>query len=383
MGKSSRSSTPQPPDPVATANAQSTANIDTAKAQATLNQVNEITPWGSSIYSPTGQTINGIDQMQRVTTLSPEQQAINDAQTQLTQQALGYAGPAMERVNQAISQPIDFSGLGPAPVADDATRQRVEQAMYDRARAYLDPYWNNQQKQLDTRLIQAGIPLGNGAYSNAMGDFARQRGQQYNDAMFRAIEGGGAEQSRLFGLDSAARERAIQEMMLQRTQPINEWAALLGQSGGVNLPQFSAVPQTGVANTDLITPTYASYNALYDQYNDQQNRNNSLFGSLATLGGTLGGAWITAASDERVKEDIKPVSDRVADDLPMYTYKYKGGNGQTETGPMAQDLEKIFPGSVQEIAGGIKTISPTGFFGLPLAAVADLTKRVQKLEARA
>src|SRR6187549_1014741 len=45
---------PTPPDPVATANAQTASNRDTALTQARLNNVNQVTPYGSLTYTASG-----------------------------------------------------------------------------------------------------------------------------------------------------------------------------------------------------------------------------------------------------------------------------------------------------------------------------------------
>jgi hypothetical protein len=55
MGKSSPS-TPAPPDPVATANAQAAANKEAAYETARLNRINQITPYGSLTYENIGAT---------------------------------------------------------------------------------------------------------------------------------------------------------------------------------------------------------------------------------------------------------------------------------------------------------------------------------------
>ena len=60
MGKKSPKA-PAAPDPAATAAAQGAINRETAIAQARLNQYDEVTPYGSSTYTPTGKTIDGID----------------------------------------------------------------------------------------------------------------------------------------------------------------------------------------------------------------------------------------------------------------------------------------------------------------------------------
>ena len=74
MGKSSPS-TPAAPDPTATAAAQTTSDVNTAAAQAALNNVNQTSPYGATNYTqtgsyttPSGQTVPTYSQN---TTLSP------------------------------------------------------------------------------------------------------------------------------------------------------------------------------------------------------------------------------------------------------------------------------------------------------------------------
>ena len=66
MGKSSPS-VPAPPDPTATAAAQSQANIDAARETARLNRYNQVSPYGNVTWSNTysGQDQALLDQWQR------------------------------------------------------------------------------------------------------------------------------------------------------------------------------------------------------------------------------------------------------------------------------------------------------------------------------
>lgn len=389
MAKKGGSSAPAVPDVGDVTDAQTAANRETAITQARLNQVNEITPFGSATWSPTGQTIDGIDQYQRTVTLSPEQQALYDQQTALNQQIMGYAGPQLDRINDIISQPIDMSTLPDAPVVNDATRQRVEDAVYQRAKMQLDPTYNDALDNQRTFLANQGFDVNSDAYKDAMRDYELNRANAYNDAAFRAIEQGGAEQSRLFGLESSARERALQELAFQRGQPINELATLMGFGGGVNVPQFGAIPQTAVSGTDIIGPTYSSYQGNYNQWAQQQQNNNSLFGSIAGLAGTALGGWAGAGfpalfSDPDLKENRKKVdmADVLSqiDELPIETYNYKGGSGERHIGPMADKMEEVFPGSTTEVMGH-RALNPD-VFGIPMAAVKALNQRLNEIEAR-
>lgn len=67
-------------------------------------------------------------------------------------------------------------------------------------------------------------------------------------------------------------------------------------------------------------------------------------------------------SDEDDKTDIKKLGKDPATGLDMYAYRYKGDpkSYPKVVGPMAQDIEKKFPGAVTEI-GGHKTVGGPAF----------------------
>lgn len=52
-------------------------------------------------------------------------------------------------------------------------------------------------------------------------------------------------------------------------------------------------------------------------------------------------------SDERLKEDVKRVG-KMNDGTPIYTYKYKQGDGKTHMGVMAQEARKKHPDAVRK-----------------------------------
>jgi hypothetical protein len=66
---------------------------------------------------------------------------------------------------------------------------------------------------------------------------------------------------------------------------------------------------------------------------------------------------ITAFSDRRDKTDIKKLGKENEFGLPLYAYRYKGDpkSYPKVVGPMAQDVEKKYPGVVKEV-GGHKTV---------------------------
>jgi hypothetical protein len=177
------------------------------------------------------------------------------------------------------------------PTDLNANRQDVEDALYSRATARLDPQFQEQQNALEAKLADQGITQGSTAYDNALRDFNFTKNDAYQNARDSAVSAGGAEQSRLFGLTQTARDQAIQEAMQQRELPLNEASALMSGSQIQN-PSFVSTPQTSVAPTD-VTGAYglsqAAQNAAYQgQVSQASGGNNATAGLL--------GAGITAAA---------------------------------------------------------------------------------------
>lgn len=161
MGKSAPSQ-PAPPDPAAVAAAQGAANKDAAVAGATINMVNQSTPYGNLTYRnlsdfnnaaylaanpdvaaavkagqygsgyehydkfgrkeiSTGQRgpldfeyqdmVNGVPRYEAVVTLSPEQQTLLNQQIQ-GQTSLNQLGlDQLSRIQQAVSQPFTYDNM--------------------------------------------------------------------------------------------------------------------------------------------------------------------------------------------------------------------------------------------------------------------------------
>jgi len=101
-------SPPPAPDPAATANSQSQANINTAIANASLNRVNQQTPWGSITYTQGAPGANGVPTWSSQVQLSPQQQALLDQQQGMQLQRGDLAHQFLGNVSTA---PLDFGSL--------------------------------------------------------------------------------------------------------------------------------------------------------------------------------------------------------------------------------------------------------------------------------
>lgn len=132
------------------------------------------------------------------------------------------------------------------------------------------------------------------------------RGQGFNEASAQATFG------------NQARQQAINEALLQRSQPINEIAALLG-TGQVQMPQFQGYTPTQIAPTDVIGAQALATNAQMGAYQAQMAnsaaRTQGLFG-LAGNAATLAVLCFAGESPvEMADGSVKPIQDvRVGDE---------------------------------------------------------------------
>ena len=130
--------------------------------------------------------------------------------------------------------------------------------------------------------------LGNDVLSQQYGLQNQQFGNQMNAANF----------------NNAARNQAFNEVGAQRGTQFNELASLLGLQQ-VQPPQLNNFAAPGSVNA--IDPYALQQQGLQSNYQAQAGNNASKKGSLANLGGTLGGAAISHYSDRRLKTRIQKI----------------------------------------------------------------------------
>lgn len=442
---------PPAPDPFATAQANSQANKTTSIGNVLMGNANETSPTGSVTYTRgadqtwTDETgLHSVPSFSRSVTLSPEQQQLYNQQTALGSQMNSIAGQQLNKIGGILSTSVDPNGLpaaqnsipggapaiGLAPNAPtlqhsfdaggnvqqniagsqdfSADRQRVEDALYSR----LNPQLDRDRTSLETKLVNQGLQRGTEAFTNAMDEANRQA----NDARMGVVAQGGAEQSRLAGLDLAAgtfhnsaqqqqfnenqglanfgnqaaqndysnqlgnaqfnnaareqnfqnqqtvatfantaRERALQEQLALRNQPLNEISTLM-HGGAVSMPQFTpfqASPQPPSTLSQDVYQSAAINSANWRQQAAATAQDNA---GLYGLGGSiLGlGAKMLPFSDRRVKANIERIGTRAG--LPWYSFTYLGDNDNApQQGFMADEVEKVCPAAVYDI-GGIKAV---------------------------
>ncbi len=322
---------PAAPDPIKTAAAQSASNRETAITQTGLNAINQYGPTGSVTYKQNGTWADGTPRFEQTTALSPEQQQLYNTGVSTSQNLADVAKTQSGRINDLLGQPFSL---------DNAA---VEGRINELASARLDPQLAKRREQAEASLASRGIKLGSEAYDTAI----KQVMEGENDARNQLLLTG--------------RNQAVQEALLQRTQPLNEILALAGGSQ-VQTPQFGATPQSGVAGTDVAGLINSDYQNKLNTYNQQQS---ATMGGLFNLGSAALGMF--SFSDKRLKTDIKATGESVAG-VPVKEWRWKD-SGQPDIGVIAQDVEKKHPKLVEMDPSGYRKVNYPGLMRLGTSAM--------------
>jgi hypothetical protein len=97
-------------------------------------------------------------------------------------------------------------------------------------------------------------------------------------------------------------------------------------------------------------------NAQTSAYNTGINAQGEMMGSVLGAGSRIGAASI-AASDRRLKEDIKLVGVDESTGLNLYEFVYKGGSSTKYIGVMADEAKENFPHAVFTMPDGYDAVN--------------------------
>jgi hypothetical protein len=371
-------------------------------------------------------------------------QTLNPAEQAQLDQTRGITSNLLGQVSSAASTPLNFDSLtklkdsldtsslyqGVGNVEADPIRmglndtdyanqrKSVEDALYNRNTSRLDPQWQQQENKLITTLANKGITEGSAAYNNALDNFSRQKNDSYTSARNESIIGGGAEQSRLAGLDlqsgnfansaqsqkfgqgmsnaqlanslraqgvseqqidatlrSNSRNQGINEQVLAKTLPL-QLLNSLKSGGSVNMPQFGQVPNAPQQSIDTMTPYNNQYSAQMNAYNQQQQNSQQTMGNLFGLGGTLGAALLSSKDFKENKTELEETLPKLGK-LNIERWKYRDGiaDSKNHIGAYAEDWKEIFG------TGDGKSIPIGDMLGVCMKAIQELNQKVNELEA--
>lgn len=384
-----KSSAPPAPDYRGAAEQTAAGNKEALTQQTFANRPDQVTPWGTSQWTPTstidpstGQAVTKWSQNQQV---SPALQGALDQQLDLQGKRTDLASGQLDRVAADMSQPFDWQNLpgtgatpqtrnlAPTTTAFDPNAFAKQRDDYTAAAwEQMRPEHQRQEESVRTRLMNQGLTQGSEAYNN---ELARLQGQQGTER-WNALNAGITQQKTLndmmlasqgqaFGQqatasgqgfaqdkDSAAfqnlqRQQAIAEQAQRRGISLNEMNALLTgqQISPVNMPSFSPAGQGQGANLLAAAQGQGQYDmSKYQADQALQGQTNAGLGTLAGL------AAYAAISDRRLKRHIRRIG-KLASGIPVYLFKYRGSN-ENHIGVMADEVLPVIPSAViQRIDG--------------------------------
>jgi hypothetical protein len=273
---------PATPDPNQVSQQQIQANQDNQAYNNAANHGNTYTPLGSSTYKGHVDPTTGAMVYDQTVSLDPTQQKLLDLQNAQSLH-LGQTG------NNLLGQ-IDANSKLPALKSSyswndlNTARQQVQDALYKRQSAYLDPQYQQRQSALETQLANQGIVKGSEAWNSSMQNFGMDRSRDYGQARDSAIIGSSGE------MDANARAAGDQlsQQMALRNMPLNQFNALRASSQ-VNIPQFGSAPNAQSANTDTAGNAWNAYSGNLGAWNanvqSQDSRNNAIIGAIGSAAG--------------------------------------------------------------------------------------------------
>jgi hypothetical protein len=384
---------PTPPDPQATASAQTGTNLATAQANAAMNNVNQVTPYGNLTYNQTGQQFiadpNGQQyymdgsgqyhsslpthdittggaaghyEMQRVSgghgdsyenkvwvpgtsgstssqTYTPDGWTSTKGYYVPTYTATQTLSPEQQKIlDQTQGAQLNLGTLAnqqSAKMVDylnqpvDLSSGNIDKYVNDHWQNGFNNQWDRSQASLDQKLADQGIQLGSQAYSNAMRDFSTNK-QAASDQYLGDMY-----------------NNAQQAILTQRNQPINEISALLSGSQVTQPTYASHTPTSTIPTTDYAGIVNQGYQNQMAGYNAQLQQSNAAMGGLFGLGSSLLGGW--AMSDRRLKTNIREIG-MMANGLKLYSFNYVWG--EPSIGFMADEVAELMPDAVSEGPGG-------------------------------
>ena len=242
--------------------------------------------------------------------------------------------------NVALPTGLSNEGLTALQSDPEAFRGTIEQSLFDRQLGLLQPELTRQREELESNLINRGIPITSDPYNSAVNRLESQQGEQLQRLAQQATLAAGQESDRLvnqarqnramefgeraasgeFGLaanqasfgqnasnvqlQNAARQQQIADQLLsnqvaqqQRSREIAERNALRGQNfnelaallGGPQVQQASFFAPGSVDTQGAFAAQQAAQQNAYNQAMNQRSAN---MGGLFGLAGNLGSAYL-------------------------------------------------------------------------------------------
>jgi hypothetical protein len=262
MGLFDSPDVPHPTDPNIVAANQQALNTKAGQASQQGSMVNQVNPYGSSTYTQSGTSSDGTPLYTSTVNLSPENQALLKT-LQGTQATAGtQASNLLTGANYGAAQPGDVIG--------NSTSGLVKTAMGGMT-SYLDPYFQTQRDQADTKLRNQGFAPGQKGYDNAMRGIMNSQNNTVTGFLSQ--------------IEPQMFNQSMQSYMLPASL-----SGSLASFGAPKDPSWLQTPQLSIAPADLTSAT-ANYNAANQKaYESENAQHNSMMSGIFGMGSALMGA---------------------------------------------------------------------------------------------
>lgn len=369
MGKKA----PKAPDPAATAAAQSAANKDAVTESAKVNQINTVSPYGSTTWS--GEI--GSPNRTQTTNLSASGQTQLDQQNQVAE---GLGNKALQIYDYLPTDKFNYNGIKQVGDNYDTQRQAATDKVYGLLTRNTQRDFDRSEETLRSKLASQGVGQNSEAYKREMEAFGDSKNTAFNNASATAYTQGMNEANNAYNTDTQTRNRQIAERLQERQVPANELSAIVQGTPAFTNPQVPNTAQYSVNAPDVAGLTQSNY----------QNQLNSANQRASKFGSTVGNGAMAAAtyfSDPVLKDSREPVEISVLDrlqELPVEIWRYTkeaaekipGDNSVKHIGCYADDFQKLFG------VGDGTTISVVDIFGVLTQAIKELAKKVENCKCQ-
>jgi hypothetical protein len=281
------------------------------------------------LNTPGSVDVNGIRQgvEGRYTDLQPSLQASNV----LASMGRAGVGEQLARLRNLYGQDFNYDSAPAMPTANEATRQRVEDALYGRSTARLDPRFSQAQDQLNSSLAAQGITQGSEAYNRELQNFNNSRNDAYSSAMNDAISGSDDAMQRLFNMGLQARQQGVNEANTLRTLPTQEAAALAGISNGLDTASRNWYGAETAQET-------AKDNSTANQFNMERTNNQDQFNN-------------TIAVRNQILNELNALRTGAQAQTPQFGNTNSGA--QVAASPLAQSVYNSYQGDLANYQTGV------------------------------
>lgn len=225
--------------------------------------------------------------------------------------------------------------------ASEEARNQAQNATYNAYMDRLRPEFERQTADYATMLQNKGLPVGSEAYERAMRDLQDRQNEATNQAAYQSVLAGQQAYSQDLQNQIAAGNFGNTAQQAYINQLLS---ALQGSSSGYDVAMDKYAAQSNQAAQQ--------YAARQQAANNKLALTNSLIGGASSAGGMASAAML---SDERVKDNIKPVG-KLDNGLTVYVFNYKG-DPTKQIGLIAQEVLKVKPEAVIEGEDGFLRVN--------------------------